>query len=564
MNTLILRVAAMVILGAAEGAPQANGPAARAAGRYTELFGKEDEAVRASPGTLDDFMFSAKLFDAARKLSNTRDLQVLVYQKAYEFAARRSSGYKRALKVVDILQKLLPHRRAEWQEKRLKVLTLRYLNSYSSTRKEMAQPYLDAMMEVANTRLAEGNSAGAYELYRRAYGVAVKVKSPLLAEIRDKAARLSARVATDRKLETMKKLLAAKPTVRNRENLIYLYLTELDKPDAAKELIKDGVDKKLQTFVPLAAAPPAELKPQKCFDLAQWYESLLKRPASTKAKVNVLQRAKRYYLHYISQSGKQAVNELKAKVAIVKINKTLDRMDPNRLTLDCGDMVPIRLVRLPTGSFLMGSPSSERSRGSDEGPQHTVKISKRIYMGVTEVTQRQYSAIMGVNPSAAKNPANPVENVSLSNAVAFCKKLAAKSSRKVRLPIETEWEYACRAGSKTAFCFGDDARGLTGYAWSGLDSGKKVHPVGGKKPNAWGLYDMHGNVREFVMSPYSTSSYRTAASIAPQDPSVCRGAFHRRGGSAFRDTSLCRSANRLASSGTADSSTGFRIIVEAR
>jgi len=148
--------------------------------------------------------------------------------------------------------------------------------------------------------------------------------------------------------------------------------------------------------------------------------------------------------------------------------------------------------------------------------------------------------------------------------MAFCRKLAARSSRKVRLPTEAEWEYACRAGSRTAYCFGDDVRGLTGYGWSSLDSGKKAHPVGGKKPNAWGLYDMHGNVREFAMSPYSTSSYRGADRIAPQDPSACRGVFHRRGGSAFRDVAFCRSANRAVQGNSGEYSTGFRIVVEAR
>jgi formylglycine-generating enzyme required for sulfatase activity len=134
-------------------------------------------------------------------------------------------------------------------------------------------------------------------------------------------------------------------------------------------------------------------------------------------------------------------------------------------------------------------------------------------MGVTEVTQAQYEAVMGTNPSRFKGPTNPVERVSWDDAVLFCRELSEKTRKAFRLPTEAEWEYACRAGSKTRFSFGD-SDSVFSYAWFGSNSGGKTNPVGCTKPNAWGLYDMHGNVSEWCADWYG--SYSSGASTDPQ------------------------------------------------
>jgi formylglycine-generating enzyme required for sulfatase activity len=208
------------------------------------------------------------------------------------------------------------------------------------------------------------------------------------------------------------------------------------------------------------------------------------------------------------------------------------KSSPASLTLDLGKGVTMKLVLIGPGKFMMGSPDSEQGRGSKEGPQHEVVISKPFYMGVTEVTQAQYEAVMGTNPSQFKGPTNPVENVSWSEAVEFCRKLSEKTGKTFRLPTEAEWEYACRAGTKTRFSFGDSDSVLGDYVWYKSNSGGKTHPVGQKKPNAWGLYDMHGNVWEWCadwLGPYSSK-----ASVDPQgaDPG---GARVLRGGAWFSD-----------------------------
>ena len=191
----------------------------------------------------------------------------------------------------------------------------------------------------------------------------------------------------------------------------------------------------------------------------------------------------------------------------------------------------------------MGSPSNESGRYIEE-TQHRVTLSQGFHLGATEVTQAQWESVMGSNPSNFKGRDLPVEQVSWEDAMSFCRKLTERERAAGRLtagdaytlPSEAQWEYACRAGTTGAYA-GD----LESMAWYDPNSGGKTHAVGTKRANAWGLYDMHGNVYEWCSDWYEAYP---SGSVA--DPTGARSGPDRvnRGGSWYNDASYCRSAPR--------------------
>jgi len=168
------------------------------------------------------------------------------------------------------------------------------------------------------------------------------------------------------------------------------------------------------------------------------------------------------------------------------------------LTIDLGNDLKMEFVLIPAGSFEMGSNEKDY-----EKPPHKVTFARPFYLGKYEVTQAQWDAVMGQTGGKRldhhfKNPKHPVDTASWLACQTFLKKLKEKApGREFRLPSEAEWEYACRAGSTTRFSFGNEEKDLDDHAWHGGNAKLSTHPVGQKKPNAWGLHDMHGNVWEW-------------------------------------------------------------------
>lgn len=269
---------------------------------------------------------------------------------------------------------------------------------------------------------------------------------------------------------------------------------------------------------------------------------------------------------------------------------------------EIANCIGLRMVRIPSGAFTMGSPDIEERRREDE-VLHEVTLSKDYYLGAFEVTQSQYRTVMGANPSVFQGDRvhgidtsmHPVENVRWSEAIDFCIRLSdlpeeKKAGRVYRLPTEAEWEYACRAGSRSAYCFGNDPRELGDYGWFGknsgtldgfahpwidpfalrpgpfikslLNAGWRTHSAGSKQPNAWRLYDMHGNVKEWCSDWYV--GYSTLPCTDPTGPS--EGSLRvLRGGSFLSPYGFTRSAIRDSEeSSKRNFLCGFRVAMELR
>jgi formylglycine-generating enzyme required for sulfatase activity len=278
---------------------------------------------------------------------------------------------------------------------------------------------------------------------------------------------------------------------------------------------------------------------------------------------------------------------------IAKLGRALGGPAPKQTTTNS---IGMRFVLIPAGEFLMGATPEENAwameeekkrnvspwfldRISNELPQHPVRLSRPYYLGTYEVTQSEYEQVMGVNPSSysarGQDAARvvgqdtsrfPVNGVGWDDAMEFCRRLAAlpkevAARRMYRLPTEAEWEYACRARSTGKWCCGDDPTAIHEYAWLQETSRGRTHPVGEKKPNAFGVYDMHGNVWEWCSDRLGRDYYRRSPAVDPIGPA--KGGEHiLRGGAWPNIPSYCRSAFR-SYSGPTDHGPGhgFRVVL---
>ena len=216
--------------------------------------------------------------------------------------------------------------------------------------------------------------------------------------------------------------------------------------------------------------------------------------------------------------------------------ETVSAQSVKEPSLEFTNSIGMQFRLIQPGIFRMGS----KKHGSE------IAISEPFYLGIHPVTQEQYEEVMGKTPSRFKGPAKPVECVTWHDAVSFCRELSRLCSeiaenRCYRLPTEAEWEYACRAGSDSDFCFGNDPSQLFEYAWFGNNFGKGPRYVGQKKPNAWGLYDMHGNISEWCASRFDDYP-NFSAEVCSDDKDNTKRTY--RGGHWFNQARFCRSATR--------------------
>jgi len=230
----------------------------------------------------------------------------------------------------------------------------------------------------------------------------------------------------------------------------------------------------------------------------------------------------------------------------------------------------VEMVLVPAGQFVMGS----NTGSADEKPPHTVRVGS-FYLDTNLVTQRSYEALMKKNPSRWKDPSDPVEQMRWSDAVKYCNARSVAEGLQpcystttwqcnfaasgYRLPTEAEWEYACRAGARTKYFFGDGADKLGLYAWYKQNSGNRPRPVRGKLANPWGLYDIYGNVCEWCYDRYGSGFYAQSSADNPRGPATGDTRVLR-GGSWDSDARQCTSSYRhKASPGYADVCFGYDV-----
>jgi formylglycine-generating enzyme required for sulfatase activity len=192
------------------------------------------------------------------------------------------------------------------------------------------------------------------------------------------------------------------------------------------------------------------------------------------------------------------------------------------LRIELAHGVTMDFVHIPPGKFMMGGDRAQKQGDIlADTPKHEVTLTRGFYLGTYEVTQSQYAAVMGKEQgNSAKGPDHPADGVKPSRALLLCDTLSAKIGMEVRLPTEAEWEYAARAGTSTRWFFGDDASKLGEYAWFKDNADGKSHPVGQKKPNPWGLFDMYGNISEFVRDEHQEDYYAQGPKVDPAGPSL--------------------------------------------
>jgi len=290
-------------------------------------------------------------------------------------------------------------------------------------------------------------------------------------------------------------------------------------------------------------------------------------------------RAKRIIWKALNDAGELEGDAFVFEVGTVAVPGKIVSVPGKTFTNSIG----MKFVYIPPGTFMMGSPSRERGRDLDE-TIHQVTLTKGFYMGVTEVTQRQWKTVKGDNPSGFKKCGDdcPVDEVSGDKVKKFIQALnQLEGADNYRLPTEAEWEYACRAGSTTAFASGDIRKigcsydpNLDAIGWYCGNSRDKPHPVARKKPNAWGLYDMHGNVAEWCQDWYGeypsgpvTNPTGTSLGTSPSESIISKVAPLTRvirGGSCMYFAKRCRSANRDQAYATkGKTAVGFRLVREA-
>ncbi len=564
---------------------------------YKALFGDAEARVLATRTTEDDGAFAVKLLDAAKTVSDQKDLQRFLYAKTAEFGIKDAAGLAAAETATRALLKLDRANRSRWTDHLVTVLSRRFADAELTARAAAGDALIDALLAAADMETAAGEIEQVELLYRRALRTAETIRSPRHPAIERRQELDLARVRARKRLGELTEKLGKDNRPADREALILLHLLDMNDPAAAAKLVDPSISEAFRTYVPLAARPVKELPAPLARELGFWYATLAGE-ASAAGRVNALRRAEGCFQRFLDKHGKGDAEALRVRLALEKTRKQLTdaagepASEGKELTLPLGKDAEMAFIRIEPGTFQMGTPGDEKGRQPDENLRE-VTLSRPYYMGKTPVTFAQFKAFVDATgyrthaerkgwanaykgrwrkfryaswkrPGFMQGKDHPVVCVSFGDAEEFCQWLSKVSRRTVRLPTEAEWECACRAGTRTRFHFGNDERQLGDYAWYRENSRGRTHSVASKKPNARGLYDMHGHVWEWCSDWWSTSYVPLGPVTDPTGPTTGTRRVLR-GGCWFDVPQWCRSGDRAREEPPHRSSNiGFRVVVEAR
>ncbi|MCY2926392.1 MAG: SUMF1/EgtB/PvdO family nonheme iron enzyme, partial [Planctomycetota bacterium] len=365
---------------------------------YKTLFGEDEEKAFVSEDPKVSAHFAAKLLNAARGVGKEEHLQILLCEKAYEFGMKEYSGYQTAMEAMKFLPKIAPDKRTQAQEKFLEAGQLRLAKSTGADRQALGGEMVDLLVVCGDERAAAKKPADAVGLYRKALSIATESGADRTRQIMEKIKQASSILDAEGRLEGLKNKLNENPkSIAARTSLILAYLGELDAPAEAVKLLNNDLEEKFRTYVPLSVKPVADLEVGVCLELATWYMEIAER-ATADGKCMLLGKSKACCERYLELHTDQDTPRLKGTMLLEKITKAAEKAAPEfskTLTLDLGKGIAMKLVLIPAGKFMMGSPETEKDRDANEGPQRAAAITKTFYMGACEVTQEQFQAVMG-------------------------------------------------------------------------------------------------------------------------------------------------------------------------
>ncbi len=519
-----------------------------------ELF--KDEYAKKAPA--DQKALAQKLLQQGRDTKDDPAVRYVLFQEGMDLAAK-VGDVSTALGAAEEIGKLY-----EVDGLALKTQALTASAGASKT-PETATALAEAWLQVADEAVAADKFREAKALAGKAEAAAkVSKDAALVKRVQKRGDEIEYLEREQKKVKDAEKVLETNPNDPDANLALGRYA--LLKGDVGKALpmLSKGSEPLLRVAADKELAAPTEAKGQVELGDAWWEAAEKEKNAAVKEAL--LGRAKENYekaLVGLSGFGKTRVEKRLAELNAVKASPNPSSVGSTKplLTLDLGGGVKMEFIYIKPGAFTMGGTEAEKGGREDERPTHKVEIAKAFYLGKYEVTQAQWETLMKSNPSHGKGPDLPVEQVSWEECQNFITKLNGKAKdqlggRIAALPTEAQWEYACRAGTKTVWSFGDDESGMEEHGWFSGNSGGQTHPVGLKKPNAWGLFDMHGNVWEWCQNWYAPYG---VDGIDPEGPSTGQQRSIRGGG--FRGPPFhARSAMRNQDSpGGRHFTRGFRV-----